>query len=280
MRWIKGMAVVGAAVLLTAQSWAAAAASVEAPASIKAKKILTFCSDLENPPAEGIADDGVTPKGAAVDMMNDIATSMGVAAKIDNYQFSGLFAALDTGKCDLAVASLGKTPERAQRYELVDYWRFGSGLLVPTGNPKHLTRFEDLSGKRVAVLLGSNNSKALHKISDDLKVSGRPPIDIVELGTNAVAFQDLSLGRVDALVSDTVVMNYYMSRSRGRFSIGGVPVPPKTMSIAIPKGNVDLKNAVQAAIDKMNASGGMTQLIKRWGIENGVVACNSAHPCP
>ncbi|MEX3963656.1 ABC transporter substrate-binding protein [Paraburkholderia sp. EG286B] len=278
MRWIKGsLALV--AVFMAAHSWAAVPGAVEAPAAIKAKKVLTFCSDLENPPAEGIAEDGVTPKGAAVDMMNNIASLLGVKPKIDNYQFSGLFAALDTGKCDLAVASLGKTPERAQRYELVDYWRFGSGLLVPAGNPKHLTRFEDLSGKRVAVLLGSNNSKALHKISDDLKAAGKPPIDIVELGTNEVAFQDLSLGRVDALVSDTVVMNYYMSRSHGRFSIGGVPVPPKTMSIAILKGNTDLRNAVQAAVDKMNSSGQMAQLIKTWGIENGVVACSSANPC-
>ncbi|MEX3960260.1 ABC transporter substrate-binding protein [Trinickia sp. EG282A] len=279
MRRIKGF-VVATAVLLSAQSWAVAGASVEAPASIKAKKVLTFCSDLENPPAEGIADDGVTPKGAAVDMMNYIASSMEVAAKIDNYQFSGLFAALDTGKCDLAVASIGRTPERMQRYEFVDYWRFGSGLLVPTGNPKHLARFEDLSGRRVAVLLGSNNAKALHNISDDLKASGKPPIDIVELGTNAVAFQDLSLGRVDALATDTVVMNYYMSRSHGRFSIGGVPVPPKTISIAIPKGNVALKNAVQASIDRMNATGEMARLIKRWGIEKGVTTCNSTNPCP
>jgi polar amino acid transport system substrate-binding protein len=270
-----------ATVLLSVHSWAVLPAQpVEPPASVKAKKVLTFCSDLENPPAEGIADDGTTPKGPAVDMMNDIAAAMGVPAKIDNYQFSGLLAALDTGKCDLAVASLGKTPERSQRYELVDYWRFASGLLVPVGNPKHLTRFEDLSGKRVAVLLGSNNSKALHKISDDLKASGKAPIETVELGTNAVAFQDLYLGRVDALVSDTIVMNYYMSRSHGRFEIGGVPVPPKTMSIAIRKGDVDLKNAVQAAIDKMSASGQMTQLVKRWGIQNGVSVCDSTHPCP
>lgn len=268
-----------AAIVMTAQSLAATAPQVEPPATIKAKKVLTFCSDLENPPTEGVADDGSTPKGAAVDIMNEISALLGVQAKVDNYQFSGLFAALDTGKCDLAVASLGKTPERAQRYELVDYWRVGSGLLVPKSNPQHLSRFEDLSGKRVAVLLGSNNDKTLHRISDDLKTSGKAPIEVLELGTNAVAFQDLSLGRVDALVSDTIVINYYMSKGHGKFEIGGVPVPPKTLSIAIPKGNVELKTAVQQALDKMNSSGAMTALVQRWGIQNGVALCSSAHPC-
>lgn len=255
------------------------AAAVAPPASIVAKHGLAFCSDLSNPPADGTADDGSTPQGAEVDIMKEVGKAMGVPTRIDNYQFSGIFAALDTGKCDMVMASLGKTPERAQRYELVDYWRVASGLLVPAGNPRHLTKFEDLGGTRVAVLLGSRNASVLHQINDQLKVAGKPPIETVELNTNAAAYQDLALGRVDAFVSDTVNINYYRSRSHGRFEVGGVPVPPKTWTIAIPKGNVELKQAVQAAIDRMNADGDMQKVVKTWGIDDGVTLCSTAHPC-
>ncbi|MGI4815122.1 MAG: ABC transporter substrate-binding protein [Janthinobacterium lividum] len=255
------------------------AATIAAPAPIKQKGVLTFCSDLENPPAEGVASDGVTPDGAAVDIMKALGPAMGVTSHIDNYQFSGIFAALDAGKCDLIIASLGKTPERAQRYWLVDYWRVASGLLVPHGNPENLKTYEDLSGKRVAVLLGSRNASVMKQTSDKLVADGKKPLDIVLLGTNVAAFQDFSLGREDALVSDTVVINYYMSRSHGRFEVGGVPVPPKTWSIAILKTNPELKDAVQAGIDQMNASGAMAELTKKWGITNGVTTCSTQHPC-
>lgn len=258
---------------------AAPADPIKLPSSVQASHELRFCSDLSNPPAEGVADDGATPKGAAVDVMKGIGEELGVTTKISNFQFSGIFGALDTGKCDLVLASLGKTADRAKRYKLVDYWSVASGLLVPKGNPKHLTTFQELSGQRVAVLLGSRNANVLRGISEKLQAGGKSPIDIVALGTNVDAFQELALGRVDAFSSDTVNINFYNTRGRGRFEIGGVPVPPITWSIAIPKDNEPLRQAVQAAIDRMNSDGKMKGIVKWWGIEAGVGLCSSAQPC-
>ncbi|NDL62146.1 transporter substrate-binding domain-containing protein [Enterobacteriales bacterium SAP-6] len=254
-------------------------AAIAAPADIKAKGQLTFCSDLENPPAEGMADDGKTPSGAAVDIMNALGSVMGVKSRIDNYQFSGIFAALDTGKCDLVMASLGKTPERAQRYGLVDYWRVKSGLLVVKGNPLHLASFEDLSGRRVAALMGSRNESVVRQISEKLVSEGKPAVTLVSLGTNVAAFHDLMLGRADAMVGDTVVINYYMSKAKDKFQTVDMPVPAKTWVVAMLKNNTALHQAIQAGRDDLNTSGEMSKIVKKWGIENGVTLCDSQHPC-
>lgn len=253
--------------------------AVNAPADIKAKGQLTFCSDLENPPAEGMADDGKTPSGVAVDIMNALGPLMGVKTRIDNYQFSGIFAALDTGKCDAVMASLGKTPERAERYGLIDYWSVKSGLLVVKGNPLHLTKFEDLSGRRVAALLGSRNEAVVKQISDKLVGEGKPGITLVSLGTNVAAFHDLLLGRADAMVGDTVVINYYMSKAPNKFQTADMHVPAKTWVIATLKKNPELQKAIQAGIDELNASGEMKKIVTKWGIENGVGLCSTSHPC-
>ncbi|XBS70414.1 ABC transporter substrate-binding protein [Acerihabitans sp. KWT182] len=253
--------------------------AVAAPADIKAKGQLTFCSDLENPPAEGIADDGSTPSGVAVDIMNALGPLMGVKTHIDNYQFSGIFAALDTGKCDLVVASLAKTPERAERYGLVDYWRVKSGLLVAKGNPLNIHSFDDLSGRRVAALLGSRNESTVKQFSEQLVKEGKPGITLVSLSTNVAAFRDLMLGRADAMVGDNVVINFYMSKAPNKFQTVDMPVPAKTWVIATLKTNTALRQAVQTGIDQLNASGAMTEIVKKWGIENGVTLCNSSHPC-
>ncbi|TCL06341.1 MULTISPECIES: ABC transporter substrate-binding protein [Sodalis] len=253
--------------------------AVTAPADIKAKGQLTFCSDLENPPAEGMAEDGKTPSGVAVDIMNALGPLMGVKTHIDNYQFSGIFAALDTGKCDLVMASLGKTPERAERYGLIDYWRVKSGLLVTKGNPLKFHTFEDLSGRRVAALLGSRNETVVKQFSDQLVKEGKPGITLVSLGTNVAAFHDLLLGRADAMVGDNVVINFYMSKAPNKFQTVDMPVPAKTWVIATLKNNTALRQAVQAGIDELNTSGAMTKIVKKWGIDKGVDLCSSSHPC-
>ncbi|CAJ1000012.1 hypothetical protein SODG_005607 [Sodalis praecaptivus] len=204
---------------------------------------------------------------------------MRVKTRIDNYTFSGIFAALDTGKCDLVMASLGKTPERAARYGLIDYWKVKSGLLVTKGNPLRFEKYEDLSGRRVAALLGSRNESVVKQISDKLVSEGKPAITLLSLTTNVAAFHDLILGRADAMVGDTVAINYYMARARNKFQTIDMPIPPKTWVIATLKSNEPLRQATQEGIDKMNDSGDMLKIVNKWCIENGVELCSSRHTC-
>ena len=270
---LSGLALGMMSVRANAQAPAAASLHLLQPGT------LTVCSDLSNPPAEGVEDDGKTPKGAAIDVVRGLGKTLGLKTEIDNYQFSGIFAALDTGKCDMIMASLGKTPQRAERYGMVDYWSVASGLLVRTGNPYHMTKFEDLSGHRVSALLGSRNASVVKQISDTLVSQGKKPIDIVLMSTYVAAFQDLMLGRVDALAADTVVINYFNKQGRGKLEVGGVPIPPKTWSMAMLKTNSGLKDALTAGIDKMNQDGAMLAITKKWGINTGVGLCDSSHPC-
>lgn len=252
---------------------------VTAPAGIKSKGQLTFCSDLENPPAEGIADDGKTPSGVAVDVMNALGPLMGVKTRIDNYQFSGIFAALDTGKCDAVVASVAKTPERSERYGLIDYWSVKSGLLVVKGNPLHLDKFEDLSGRRVAALLGSSNETRVKQIGNKLVSEGKAGITLVSLNSYVAAFHDLLLGRADAMVGDSVVLNYYMSKAPNKFQTADMHVPPKTWVIVTLKNNNEVRQALQGALDELNKSGEMKKIVTKWGIEKGVELCSSSAQC-
>lgn len=256
-----------------------ARAATQVPEDIKTRGTLVFCSDLENPPTEGIADDGTTPKGAAVDVMNAIGKTLGVKTRIDNYKFAGIFAALDTGKCDAIMASLGRTPERAARYNLVNYWRVGSGMLVPKGNPDHLARYEDLSGRRVLTLMGSRNEAVVKALSDKMASEGKAPISILSMGSNVAAMQDLMLRRADALVSDTVVINYYMSKAPNRLETVNSPLPSKDWVIAILKNRNDIQAAIQSAVDELNESHAMQNIVRTWGIEHGVELCSSANSC-
>ncbi|WP_176086868.1 ABC transporter substrate-binding protein [Martelella sp. HB161492] len=257
----------------------ASAADIAVPQKLQDQGKIIFCSDLKSPPSQYIAEDGQTPTGVAYDMLLGIGDELGLPVEMFNVAFSGIFPALDSGNCNGIMASTSKSPERLEKYNFVDYWSVQSGLLVPKGNPDNLSTFEDLAGKRVAVLLGSANERRLKAANETLAAAGKPEMEIATYPGNTTAFQELDLGRVDAMVSDTLVLSYFMSRSDGRFEIGGTPVPPATLGIIVAKQDVDIANAFRAALDDMAANGKLQAIIDKWGVGAGLSVCTTDNPC-
>jgi polar amino acid transport system substrate-binding protein len=258
---------------------AAVAQTVPVPDSIKKAGELSFCSELGDPPAANFAMDGVTPEGFEVDIMKAIGGAMGVRTDIRNFKFATIFAALDTNKCDAIMSQTSKSAERLQKYNFVDYRQQASGLMVIKGNPQNLKTYLDLSGRRVAVLLGSANERRLKEANEKLAGEGKKPIDITSFGTNVVAFQELDLGRVDAFVSGSLTLAYFLTQRKGRFEIGGMPVPPTTLGIIIPKQETEKARAIQAAVDMLVTNGEMRKIVDRWGVGEGTTLCGGTIKC-
>lgn len=252
---------------------ASPAASIAVPANITAAGKLVFCVDVSYAPEEFFKPDGTTPQGSDIDIANEIAKRFGVTAEIDNTGFDGIIPALNAKKCDLIISGMNDTPARAQQVNFVDYLKVGQGLLVPAGNPKSIHTLEDLSGKSVAVQLGTTNKDALDAENKVLVAAGKAKIDIQTFQQDTDAFQQLKLGRVDAYSTDSPVVAYYNSlpENAGKFEIGGTPIAPAPIGIAIRKADTELQAAVQAAIDAMYADGTIKKITDTWGMTNAVV---------
>ncbi len=256
---------------------AATSAAPSAPAIVVPPAILTagklvWCVDLSYAPEEFYKADGTTPQGSDVDIANEISKRFGVDAEIDNTGFDGIIPALNAMKCDLIISGMNDTPARAAQVDFVDYLKVGQGLLVPAGNPKNIKTLADLSGKTVAVQLGTTNKDALDAASSALVAAGKPKIDIQTFQQDTDAFQQLKLGRVDAYSTDSPVVAYYNSlpENAGKFEVGGTPIQPIPIGIAVRKTDPDLKTAVQAAIDGMYADGTLKQIVATWGMTDAV----------
>jgi polar amino acid transport system substrate-binding protein len=146
-------------------------------------------------------------------------------------------------------------------------------LLVPAGNPKGIKTLEDLSGKTVAVQLGTTNAIALEAANTKLEAAGKPKMEIQTFQADTDAFQQLKLGRVDAYSTDSPVVAYYNSlpENKGKFEVGGTPIEPILIGVALRKSDTELKSAVQAAIDAMYADGTMKKIVDAWGMTDAVV---------
>jgi polar amino acid transport system substrate-binding protein len=254
-----------------AGSTAPSAAAIVVPDAIKTAGKLVWCVDVSYPPEESYKADGTTAQGSDIDIANEIGKRFGVTTEIDNTGFDGIIPALLAKKCDLIISGMNDTPDRAKQVAFVDYLKVGQGLLVPAGNPKGITDLANLSGDAVAVQLGTTNKDALDAANTALTAAGKPKIDIQTFQKDTDAFQQLSLGRVDAYSGDSPVCAYYASTSNGKFVVGGSPIQPIPIGIAMRLADTDLQTAVKAAIDGMYADGTITTILTTWGMTDSVV---------
>ncbi len=252
---------------------ASAGPSIAVPAAITAAGKLVWCVDVSYPPEESYKADGTTAEGSDIDIANEIGKRFGVTTQIDNTGFSGIIPALQAKKCDLIISGMNDTADRQKQVDFVDYLKVGQGLLVKAGNPKGIKTLDDLSGKAVAVQLGTTNKDAIDATNKKLVAAGKPKIDIQTFEQDTDAFQQLALGRVDAYSGDSPVCAYYAAKpdNAGKFEVGGTPIDPIPIGIAVRKEDSDLKTAVQAAMDAMYADGTLKSIVDKWGMTDAVV---------
>lgn len=254
-----------------APSAAESANVYDVPAAITGAGKIVWCTDVSYPPEEFYAPDGTTAQGSDIDIATEIGKRFGVETQIDNTNFDGIIPALLAEKCDMIISGLSVTAERQQQIDFVEYLSIGEGVMVPAGNPKGINTIDDLSGKSIAVQLGTTNEAALTKINEDFTASGKPVIDIQTFQQDTDAFQQLKIGRVDAYATDAPVLVYYMSQNPGLFELVGTIIEPGPIGVGLRKEDTQLRDAIQRVIDDLYAEGFIKQVVDKWGMTDAVI---------
>jgi len=254
----------------TQTTTAGSGASITAPASIASAGKLVFCSDITYPPEESYKQGTTTPEGSDIDIGNYIASKMGVKARFDNTGFDGIIAALLAKKCDAVISGMNDTPERRKQVAFVDYLKVGQSFMVKKGNPENITGLDSLAGKSASVETGTTNKDFLDAQSKRLTSQGKKAIKVVTFPKDTDAANALRTGRVDAYFGDAPVVAYYIEQTPDAFSLGGTPVNPISIGIAINKSNTELQSAVRKAIAMIYADGTMDTILTRWKLAGAV----------
>ncbi|MDL2318661.1 transporter substrate-binding domain-containing protein [Eubacteriales bacterium OttesenSCG-928-A19] len=195
--------------------------------------------------------------GADVSLGKYIAENLGVELVIDSMEFSAVLGAVTTGKVDIAISGLTYLPERAEAMEMSTPYNLnkaddGQGLLVAVGTGDAFATPEDFVGKKVAVQNGSLQHKLLTE-----QLPGAQAEMITNLND---AVMMLITGKVDAVGvaggNGKAYMNNYdeieMAAFYYDFSAEGT-------SVAAPKGETELIEAINEIIAKAEAEEGMMQ---------------------
>jgi polar amino acid transport system substrate-binding protein len=246
----------------------AARSSVTPPPNIKSAGKIVYCSDITYPPEESYPAGSTKPIGSDIDIGTDVAAQMGVKADFKNTTFDSIIAALKAKKCDAIISGMNDTSDRRKQVDFVDYLKVGQSLMVKTGNPEHINTLADLAGRSVSVESGTTNRDFLAAQSAKLVKAGKKPISIKTFPKDTDAASALKAGRVDAYFGDSPVVVYYANKDKS-FAVGGSPINPIPIGIAIRKGD-PLKAATQLAVKALYANGTMKKILAKWGMSHAV----------
>ena len=247
----------------TAKTWKQGICALAALALLP---LMTGCEEKEQtttyvvameatfPPYEFYKGDEIV--GIDVDILNEIGHRKGVRFKLEDMAFDSIITAVQTGKVDLVVSGLTVTEDRKR---MVDFTRSYSGakqvVIAPKNAPEY-TR-EQLATIRVGVQHGS---------SGDMYVTDN--ICEPERFTNgALAVSAMNAGKLDAVVLDNAPAENHVAGSPD-LTIQPHALVEEEYAMALRKGNTQLLNMLNAALNEMEADGTLKAIIDRHMRDN------------
>lgn len=228
-----------------------------------------------SPPLIAYAADGTTLQGMIVDLAAAMSKQMGRTIVFKPMAFNAIMPALESKHIDIAFTVMNDTPERQQAIDFVDFFNFGTMLLVKKGNPEKVQSLEAACGKTVSTVQGSTQIKLAEDMSAACVAAGKPAIQVMQYAQPADARLQVQNGRVAAFLGNSPVM-VYLAKTAGNGTVfdvvAGHEYQPVPVGIGVPKNSVALRDALKKSIDALIADGTYQKVLQKHGLEGGGVS--------
>jgi arginine/ornithine transport system substrate-binding protein len=202
--------------------------------------------------------------GFDVDIAKALCEAMGAEAVLITQDWDGMIPGLLAKKYDTIIASMSITEERLQKVDFTKkYYQTPAKFMAKKGLIASFST-EALKGKTVGVQRETVHDKYL------TDVYGKD-ISIKRYGSLDEAYLDVDAGRLDLLMADSVaLLDGFLSKDKGKDYefVGPDMVDPKWfgpgIGAAVRKEDVDLKEKLNAAIDKIRSDGTYDKIQKKY----------------
>ena len=238
------------------------------PSDIAEAGVVRVASGVSFPPMEFFDTDNKTVLGFDADLGKALGEVLGVEFEFNNTNFDGIIGGLEAGRYDLALTSMIDKKERQASVDFVDYLSSGLAFMTLKGNPVGLESETDLCGHRVGVEKAATGDLVADELSAECEKAGNPPLEKVPFPDQASAVQALKSDRADAVLALDVTLAYNVSQDPESFEIPAEPFGLLPVGIPVPKDNPELRDAVQAALVKVQEEGVYDELLTKWNLED------------
>lgn len=213
--------------------------------------------DQDFPPMGFMGDDGEYT-GFDLELAQEAAKRLGLEYKPQPIAWDAKDMELESGNIDCIWNGFTMTG-REDGYTWSEPYMENSQVFVVAGD-SGIKSQADLAGKVVECQVDSSAEAALKEVPD-LTATFAQLLTTADYNT---AFMDLEQGAVDAIAMDVVVAGYQISQRNADFVILEDSLAAEEYAIGFKKGNTELKDKVQGALEEMAADGTLKTISEKW----------------
>jgi polar amino acid transport system substrate-binding protein len=264
MRPVRVLASLLVLALGACQSFSTPSATSQAPASARLAQVLES-GELRvglsgNQPPLNMMDQRGAIVGLEVDLIEALARSMGLEARLVTMPFADLLPALEKGDVDLVISGMTITPERNARVAFAGpYFISGKSVLTKSktiSNVDNSAALDDPS-RTYAALASSTSEQFVKEVLPRAKLVATRDYDI--------AVQMVIDDEVDALVADyPICMISVLRHPLSGLSTLMTPFTIEPLGIALPAGDPLFVNLVENYLRTLEGTGLLMQLKAKW----------------
>ena len=112
---------------------------------------------------------------------------------------------------------------------------------------------------------------AANKMAKQCKADGKAEMDVISSKLQTDVTTNVVTGKADVFYADSPVAGYAISQTDGQLEALGDVEGVAKQGIAIKKGDQQLDEAVQKAVQKLMDDGTYMKILKHWGVESGAL---------
>lgn len=245
-------AVLACACLLIAGIGSANAA--DALQRIESSKVIRIAIPTDYAPYGFVGPD-MQPEGIDVDTAQLVAQKLGVKLQLVPVTAPTRVAYLQTGKADITISSLGKTPEREKVIDYsIAYAPFYDAVFGRTNLP--VKQFADMAGKTVSVTRGSMQDQEITAMA--------PGAVIRRFEDNNSTIQAFLSGQTQMMaVGTTVVATMKKAHPDVDVNLKAI-LSNSPCYIGVPKGEPELVAKLNQIIREAKADGTINRIAMKW----------------
>jgi polar amino acid transport system substrate-binding protein len=214
---------------------------------------LTIGTEGAYPPFNNVTADGKV-EGFDIDIANALCAEMKVECTIVTQDWDGIIPALEAKKFDAIIASMSITEERKKKVDFTHkYYNTPPAIAVPKDSAIKDVSPESLKGHSLGAQASTTHFNYAEAKYGESDIKGFPSAQEYQL--------DIANGRVDAVMDDIMVIRGWLATPEGACcKILGTITPDATIhgegaGIAVRKGDTELRDKLNAAIDAIRANG-------------------------
>ncbi|MDO4340950.1 MAG: basic amino acid ABC transporter substrate-binding protein [Eubacteriales bacterium] len=238
----------------------AVSATMLCAAPVYAADTLTFGTNPEFPPFEFITSEGVIDTFDGIDMAiaKQIAEENDMEVKMESMEFDSLLVALQNGQVDAVIAGMTVTDERKEAVDFSTPYYTATQVMI-VKEDSDIEKAEDMADKKICVIQGYTGETCVNEMGYDYEAFKK--------GTEAV--MELVNGKCDVVVIDSATAKQYVDDNEGLKIVEDPDAfASEEYAIAVQKGNTELLDKINTAIDKMLEDGTISELAAQYAEED------------